>query len=120
MGRNETMKSILELVGYCVPYAFFILYEDAMKSTYISIAVMGLCILLLCIMAMKKRKIGLIIVGTLLSTGISYVCTALFLPGKEWSWYFKPFTTESLVIIIGVLLLVVQTIVYGIGVKLKK
>lgn len=119
MGKIETVKSILVLVGYCVPYAFLVLYEDAIRSTNKSIAVMALCILLLCIVALKNRKIGLIIVGTLLSTGISYLFTTLFLPGKEWSWYFKPFTPENLVIIIGVLLLVVQTIVYGIGVIIK-
>ena len=100
----------LLLAAYCVPYAFLSVYGDGMHGTMLFYGIMAAGLALLCWGALKTKNIAAVYIGNALSFVSS--CAAARLSGLEpMGHYFKPFTSDSLIIAISVAAIIVQAIV---------
>lgn len=103
------MKSkTLILLGCCVPYAFLSIYEDAMSGSMYMYIVMLICVAALSIISAIKRVPAITYAGIMFSGVISTFFTGIFLKAEEWAYYFKPFTPQTWVIILTLILLFVH------------
>ena len=105
------MKKILVLLSYCIPFSFFAMFGDVTFDTmwlYI-FAILGYGFM--CWFGIRYLSIVNLLLGNALSCVISVIFVELF-QTEEWSWYFKPFKAETLVVIISVVALAVQLIVW--------
>ena len=105
------MKKVFVLLGYCIPFAFLAMFGDVTFDTmwlYVP-AILGYG--LLCWFSIRYRSLPVLLLGNVLSCGVSIICVKLF-QTEEWAWYFKPFSAETLVVIISAVALIVQLIVW--------
>ena len=105
---------------YFIPFVFLGTLVDCLKGTMTGywIALGGMMILFVISMFTKKSLIALI--GNVVSAAISYGLSLVFLKAEEWSHYTKPFTPQSLIIGIAILLLIVQIALWVMVKKVKK
>ena len=106
---KKYINQVLILFGYCVPYAFFAIYGDAQLHTMIFYGFMLLAIFLLLHLSLKLKNKRLVVVGNVLSFLSSYACTSIFFT-DNMGWYFKPFTSNSFLILISILILMIQLV----------
>lgn len=98
---------ILLCIGYSIPYGFFAMHGDVVSGTMLFYGVMIVCFAVLCYFSTKTANIKSLVVGNILSYFSSYG----FMLGyqtEEWSWYFKPFTAHSLLVVLSVAALFLQ------------
>lgn len=95
--------------GYCVPMAFLAMCADAECGAAWAYAAMVAWLGGLCFGCIKTENRALAVVGNVLHFAASYVMV-LLLQTERWSWYFKPFTAEGLVLAICVAAFVWQLI----------
>ena len=97
------------LIVYCVPFAFLSVNGDATSGTMLFYGVMIAGFALLCWGALKTNNVAVIYIGNVLSFISSYAVAKL--SGLEpMGYYFKPFTSHSLIVAISVVILIVYTI----------
>ncbi len=110
---------VLLLIAYCVPFAFLSVNSDATSRTMLFYGVMIAGFALLCLGALKTNNIVIIYIGNALSFTSSY--TVAKLSGLEpMEHYFKPLTSYSLIVIISIVAIIVQTIIVLIYMAKKK
>lgn len=98
---------ILLLLGYCVPYAFLSMNGDTAYDTMLLYGVMIICFALLCWLSVKTQNSVIIIVGNILSCLSSYLFILQY-QMEKWEWYFKPFSANSLLILLSIMALLLQ------------
>ena len=109
MKKQWTIRALL-LIVYCVPFAFLSVNGDATLGTMLFYGVMIAGFALLCWSALKTNNIAVLYIGNGLSFLSSY--TAGKLSGLEpMGYYFKPFTSHSLIVAISLVSLIVHTII---------
>lgn len=95
------MKRWILLAGYCIPYVYLAIWNDAVYGSILLYVVMAAAFLLLCRAAIKAHSLPVVLSGNLLSLVVSSLCLAVFgLHGVDV--YFKPFTPWSLLLVISV------------------
>ena len=100
---------ILLLAAYCIPYAFLCVNGDAVSGTMLWYAVMAAAFTLLYRAALRTRNIAVLYIGNIVSFGSSW--EAAKLSGlASMGYYFKPFTAHSLIAVISVIVLMIQTV----------
>ena len=102
---------LLALVGYCIPFSFLGMYGDA---TFGSMWLYALTIIgygFLCWFCIRYCSLTTLILGNVLSCGVSVVCVELF-QTEKWAWYFKPFTAMNMVIVISVAAFIIQLVIW--------
>ena len=109
MKKNGLVR-ILLLIGYCVPYALLSINGDATSGTMLFYGVMVVAFALLCWGSIKTNNMAIVFIGNALSFVSSYII-AMFGDLEAMAWYFKPFTTQSLLIVISIVATVIQAIV---------
>lgn len=95
---------------YCLPFAFMAVNGDAVSGTMFFYAVMVVGLSLLCWITLKNNRVIDLYVGngiSFLSSLIAVKVTAL----DPMGYYFKPLTSHSLIIVISIVAIVIQTIV---------
>lgn len=109
---------VLLLIAYCIPFAFLSVNGDATSGTMLFYGVMLAGFALLCWGALKTNNVSVLYIGNVLSFVSSYAVAKL--SGLEpMGHYFKPFTSDSLIVAISVVVLIVHTIIVLIY-KVKK
>lgn len=109
--RNKFKNIILMLIGYCIPFSFLGMYGDA---TFDSMWLYALAVIgygFLCWLCIQYRSLTGLLLGNVLSCGISVVCVELF-QTEEWAWYFKPFTAVKMVLVISVVAFIIQIAIW--------
>ena len=97
------------LIAYCVPFAYLSVNGDVTSGTMLFYGVMIVGFALLCWGALKTDNVAVLYIGNVLSFASSNVAAKLF-GLEQMGHYFKPFTSYSLIVIISVIAVVVQTI----------
>ncbi len=98
------------LIAYCVPFAFLSVNGDATFGTMLFYGVMIVGFALLCCGALKTNNVAVLYIGNALSFASSYAVAKL--SGLEpRGYYFKPFTSYSLIAVISVVAVIVHTII---------
>lgn len=98
---------ILLLIAYCVPYAFLSINGDANYGTMMFYGVMVVAFFLLCLVSIKTNNIANIFIGNILSF-VSSGISLMFGDLEAMSWYFKPFTAQSLLMVISIVVMIIQ------------
>ena len=98
------------LSAYCVPFAFLAVNGDATSGTMLFYGVMIAGFSVLCWGGLKTNNATILYIGNVLSFVSS--CVAVKLSGLEpMGHYFKPLTSYSLIVLISVVAISVQTII---------
>lgn len=109
MKKGWTIRALL-LIAYCIPFAFLSVNGDATSGTMLFYGVMLAGFALLCWGALKTNNVAVLYIGNVLSFVSSYVVAEL--SGLEpMGYYFKPFTSHSLIVVISVVVLIVHTVI---------
>ena len=108
--KKTWLIRILLLIAYCVPYAFLSINGDATSGTMLFYGVMVVAFSLLCWGAIKTNNFAIVFIGNVLSFISSYT-VAIMGDLEAMAWYFKPFTAQSLLIAISIVVTVIQIIV---------
>ena len=108
MKKTGLVRGLL-LIAYCVPYTFLAINGDATSGTMLFYGVMVAAFSLLCWGSIKTNNMMIVLIGNVISFLSSYIAT---LSGdlESRAGYFKPFTAESLLITISVVVTVIQVI----------
>jgi len=104
---NKTLMKIVLLLGYSVPFVFLAMYGDVAHGTMLLYGFMIIGYTTLCFFAIKSKQIGTMVIGNTLSWISSYICMQLAYT-ERWSWYFKPFRAETLMLILTVMACSIQ------------
>lgn len=112
---------IILLILYCFPYVYLAMDADLRKKSTLLYGIIIFCFLVYSIILRKIKNIQVLIIGNILSYLSSYYFISIN-ETEKWSWYFKPFTSTGLLILISVILFTFQLIVilYTGSKKLKK
>ncbi|MBR5508671.1 MAG: hypothetical protein IKV59_01310 [Lachnospiraceae bacterium] len=117
MKKAWSMK-MLFLIAYCIPFAFLSVNGDAVSGTMLFYGIMIAVLGLLLLGILKTNNITILYLGNVLSFVSSYINAKL--SGLEpMGHYFKPFTSYSLMVVISVAAVVVQTMIVLFYVKKK-
>lgn len=107
--KNKPISKIALLLGYCVPFAFFAVNGDAAWGSMAFYAVMVVGFAALCWDALRINAIPIIYIGNAISCLSSHLTARLY--GLEpMGYYFKPFTSYSLITAISIAVVLIQTI----------
>lgn len=107
---------IVILLFYCIPFTFLAINADAKSGTLIFYGVMLVGLLGACCAALKIKNIPIIYIGNALSFISSYIATKAS-DLQQMSHYFKPFTLNSIIVVLSVLAVIFQTILVLIHLK---
>ena len=105
--EKKWLIRILLLIAYCVPYAFLSINGDANYGTMMFYGVMVVAFFLLCFVSVKTNNIASIFIGNILSF-VSSSISLMFGDLEAMSWYFKPFTAQSLLMVISIVVMIIQ------------
>ncbi len=106
---KKGMVRVLLLLIACVPYAFLAVNGDVKYRTMLFYGLMIAGFTLLCWGGLKTNNIFIIYIGNILSFSSSYIMAEI-VELKAMDYYFKPFTSSSLIIILSIVALMIQTI----------
>ena len=101
-------KEILILLPYCIPWIFLTLYGD---EAYGIAWQYGAVLAILAVGAGVLREHGKVLLfGNLLSCCVSLLMVRLF-GYDEMNYYFKPFTSYSLIAVISAVVFIVHAVI---------
>lgn len=109
MKRTGAIRFLLLLL-YCIPFAFLSVYGDATSGTMMFYVVMLVGFALLCWGALRTKNIPIIFIGNIASYVFSCIAAKLSSLGPMGE-YFKPFTSQSLIILLSVVCIFVHIII---------
>lgn len=104
--KNNTIKVML-ILGYCIPFVFLAMNEDAITGSLWLYLVMIVSLSALCLGSIKTKNWGIVVVGNILSF-ISSCIFAWIFQTEKWEYYFKPFLPNQLIIFETVLAFLIQ------------
>ena len=106
--KKWAIRAVLLLL-YCIPFAFLSVNGDAQSRTMLFYVLMAIGFAGLCIMSLKTNNIPIIYVGNILSFASSFMVGKL--SGLEpMGYYFKPFTSYILIVVISILATILQSV----------
>ena len=118
MKKTWLIRGVL-LIAYCVPFAYLSVNGDAASGTMRFYGLMIAGFALLCWGALKTNNVAVLYVGNVLSFASSYAVAKL--SGLEpMGYYFKPFTSYTLIVAISIAAVIIQTIIVLIYAERKK
>lgn len=107
---KKPVLRLLLILGYCIPFVFLAMNEDATFGTLWFYLIMAVGFGGLSYISAKSKNTWIMVVGNILS----FVSTCLFawyFQTEKWEYYFKPFLPNQLIIIETVIAFVVQIII---------
>ena len=107
---KKTFIKILLLLGYCIPFVFLAMNEDATVGTLWFYLIMIIGFYVLCYFSAKTKNSWIVIVGNILSF-LSSCIFAWNFQTEKWEYYFKPFLPNQLIIFETVIAVIIQLIV---------
>lgn len=103
--KKTWLIRILLLIVYCVPYAFFAIKGDAISGTMMFYGVMIVGFSLLCWGAIKTNNHSICIYRKC-SKLYFFLHSSRYWGIRRYAWYFKPFTVQTLLIGISIVVVV--------------
>ena len=100
------MRVIL-LLGYCIPFVFLAMNEDATVGTLWFYLIMIIGFTVLSYASAKTENSWIVVVGNILSFVFSCIFAWNFQTPK-WEYYFKPFLPNTLIVFESVIAFLVQ------------
>ena len=101
---------VLLLLGYCVPFVFLAMNEDATVGTLWFYLIMIIGFGILSYASAKTKNSWIVVIGNILSFTSSCIFAWNFQTPK-WEYYFKPFLPNQLIIFETVIALVIQIVI---------
>ena len=101
---------VLLLLGYCVPFVFLAMNEDATVGTLWFYLIMIIGFGILSYASAKTKNSWIVVVGNILSFTSSCIFAWNFQTPK-WEYYFKPFLPNQLIVFETVIALVIQIVI---------
>ena len=98
---------VLLLLGYCVPFIFLAMNEDATVGTLWFYLIMIIGFGALCYGSAKTKNSWIVVIGNILSFTSSCIFAWNFQTPK-WEYYFKPFLPNTLIIFETVIAFLIQ------------
>ncbi len=106
---KKTITKALLILGYCMPFVFLAMNEDATTGTLWFYLIMIIGFSVLCFGCIKTKNSLIVVVGNILSFVSSCVFAWLF-QTEKWEYYFKPFLPNQLIIFETILAFLIQII----------
>lgn len=106
---KRTITKALLLLGYCLPFVFFAMNEDATTGTLWFYLIMIAGFGTLCFVSIKTKNYLIVVVGNILSF-VSSCIFAWFFQTEKWEYYFKPFLPNQLIIFETIIVFLIQII----------
>lgn len=103
----KTLIKILIILGYCTPFVFLAMNEDATAGTLWFYLVMIIGFSLLCYGCNKTKNYWIVVLGNILSF-VSSCIFALYFHTEKWEYYFKPFLPNQLIIFETIFVFAIQ------------
>jgi hypothetical protein len=106
-------KTVITLLLICLlsfPYVFFAMYLDFSKGSMLGYGIMVGMSLILGYTTRFSAALPVLVIGNLLSFTISYYLNTSMAGSEKWGWYFKPLTSQQLLILVSILNLIPQII----------
>lgn len=104
---KKSIVKILLLSGYCLPFVFLAMNEDATVGTLWFYLIMIAGFTILCFSCIKTKNFLIVIIGNILSF-VSSCGFAWFFQTEKWEYYFKPFLPNQLIIFETVIAFLIQ------------
>lgn len=101
---------VLLLLGYCVPFVFLAMNEDATVGTLWFYLIMIIGFGILSYASAKTKNSWIVVIGNILSFTSSCIFAWNFQTPK-WEYYFKPFLPNQLIVFETVIALVIQIVI---------
>ena len=101
---------VLLLLGYCVPFVFLAMNEDATVGTLWFYLIMIIGFGILSYASAKTKNSWIVVIGNILSFASSCIFAWNFQTPK-WEYYFKPFLPNQLIVFETVIALVIQIVI---------
>lgn len=106
--KNSIVKIML-IMGYCIPFVFLAMNEDATVGTLWFYLIMIIGFGVLCYGSVKTKSPRIVVLGNMLSFASSCVFAWNF-QTEKWEYYFKPFLPNQLIIFETVIVFAIQMI----------
>ena len=113
--KTNFIRALL-LLGYCVPFVFLAMNEDATVGTLWFYLIMIIGFGALCYGSAKTKNSWIVVIGNILSFASSCIFAWNFQTPK-WEYYFKPFLPNTLIIFETVIVFAIQIII---AIRLRK
>ena len=107
--KTNFIRALL-LLGYCVPFVFLAMNEDATVGTLWFYLIMIIGFGALCYGSAKTKNSWIVVIGNILSFASSCIFAWNFQTPK-WEYYFKPFLPNQLIVFETVIALVIQIVI---------
>lgn len=107
---KKLITRISLISGYCIPFVFLAMNEDAVTGTLWFYLVMILGFGALCYSCVKTKNTIIVVLGNLVSFASSCIFAWLF-QTEKWEYYFKPFLPNQLIVFETVIAFAIQIIV---------
>ena len=104
------LKKLILLLGYCVPFVFLAMNEDATVGTLWFYLIMIIGFGILSYASAKTKNSWIVVIGNILSFASSCIFAWNFQTPK-WEYYFKPFLPNQLIVFETVIALVIQIVI---------
>ncbi len=105
----KILQRTLLTLGYCIPFVFLAMNEDAITGTPYFYFVMILCFWVLCYLCKKTDNKACVIYGNIISFISSCIFAWVFKTPK-WEYYFKPFLPNQLIIFESSIIFIIQIV----------
>ncbi len=115
--KNVIVKICL-ILGYCVPFVFLAMNEDATTGTLWFYLIMIIGFGSLCFGCIKIKSPLIVVIGNILS----FISTCIFawvFKTEKWEYYFKPFLPNQLIVFESTFTFLIQ-IIFVIHYKIKR
>ena len=107
--KTNFIRALL-LLGYCVPFVFLAMNEDATVGTLWFYLIMIIGFGILSYASAKTKNSWIVVIGNILSFASSCIFASNFQTPK-WEYYFKPFLPNQLIVFETVIALVIQIVI---------
>ena len=104
--KKSIVKTLL-LSGYCLPFVFLAMNEDATVGTLWFYLIMIVGFSILCLGCIRTKNFLVVIVGNILSF-VSSCSFAWLFQTQKWEYYFKPFLPNQLIIFETIIAFLIQ------------
>ena len=103
----KNISKVMLVLGYCMPFVFLAMNEDATKGTLWFYLIMIAGFSILCFCSIKINTPWIVVVGNILSFVSSCIFAWIF-QTEKWEYYFKPFLPNQLIIFETVIAFLIQ------------
>ncbi|MCM3765134.1 hypothetical protein [Neobacillus niacini] len=104
-------KGIISILLFSLlsfPYVFIAMFLDVSQGSMLGYGIMAVMSLILGYTARYFGLVPVLVIGNLVSLVISYYLNTTMAGHEKWGWYFKPLTSQQLLIVVSILNLIPQ------------